>query len=100
MYGSIFRMKPRPGQEASVVEEFERWERDRKPKAKGAIAGLVMRPDRRPGELIGVAVFEDKASYQANADDPEQERWYFKLRELLEDDPEWEDGEYVAGEVG
>ena len=59
-----------------------------------------MRPDGRPGELIGVAVFEDKASYQANADDPEQERWYFRLRELLEDDPEWEDGEYVAGDVG
>ena len=83
MYGSIFRMKPRQGQEESVAEEFERWERDRKPKVKGAIAGLVMRPDRRPGELIGVAVFEDKASYRANADDPE-----------------WEDGEYVAGDVG
>ena len=52
-----------------------------------------MRPDRSPNELIGVAIFRDKASYIANADDPEQHAWFMKLREALEADPEWEDGE-------
>ena len=59
-----------------------------------------MKPDAKSGELIGVAVFEDKASYEANADDPEQDKWFGSLRALLTEDPEWEDGEYVAGELG
>ena len=58
-----------------------------------------MKPDASTGELIGVAVFRDKAFYLANADDPEQGKWYGKLRELLEADPVWEDGEYVGGRL-
>ncbi len=42
-----------------------------------------------------MAVFSDKASYAANASDPEQDVWYGKFRDLLEADPEWEDGEYL-----
>ena len=44
-----------------------------------------------------IAVFEDKASYEVNADDPGQDKWYRELRANLEADPEWQDGEYVAG---
>ena len=99
MYGTIFRMKVKPGQQQRVAEVFEEWDRDRKPNVKGAVGGLLLRPDGRSDELVGVAVFQDKASYIANADDPEQQRWYTKLRELLEADPEWEDGEYLAGNL-
>ena len=49
-----------------------------------AIGGLVMRPENRSDELVGVAIFQDKAAYTANADDPEQHKWFLKLRELLE----------------
>ena len=35
----------------------------------------------------------------ANANNPEQSQWFNKLRELLEADPEWEDGEYLAGGI-
>ena len=89
-------MKVKGGQEQRVIDIFKEWERERKPKVKGAIAGLLLKPDKRPGELIGAGVFEDKASFMANASDPEQDRWYRRLRELLEADPEWEDGEYVT----
>ena len=51
----------------------------------------------KPDEFVLAVAFEDKASYTANADDPEQHAWFMKVRELLESDPEWEDGEYVAG---
>ena len=34
MYGTIFRMKLKAGQEQNVVDLFREWERDRKPKAK------------------------------------------------------------------
>ena len=43
-------------------------------------------------ELWGVAVFRDEESYRANANDPEQDKWYRRLREHLEADPEWHDG--------
>jgi hypothetical protein len=36
----------------------------------------------------------------ANANDPEQHQWYLKIRELLEADPEWEDGEFVSVTFG
>ena len=100
MYGTIFHIKMKPGQEQKVVETFKEWERERQPEVKGAIGGLLLKPDNKSGELIGVAVFQDKASYMANASDPEQDKWYRKLRELLLEDPAWEDGEYVAGAVG
>ena len=100
MYGTIFRMRVKRGHEAGAAKAFEDWERELKPKIEGAIESLVMRPDGKPGELIGVAVFKDEASYRANADSPDQDRWYRALREHLEADPEWEDGEYIAGSVG
>ena len=41
-----------------------------------------------------IAMFEDKEAYFANANDPEQDRWYQRFRERLEVDPVWEDGEF------
>ena len=73
----------------------EEWGRARKSKVKGAIASYLYKLDKKPDELIMVAVFQDKKSYQANAADPEQDRWYRRLRELLQADPLWEDGEIV-----
>jgi hypothetical protein len=76
---------------------MDEWDRERKPKVRGAIGGYLFKPDKRSGELIGVAVFRDRQSYQANAQDPEQDRWYRRFREHLTADPEWEDGEILAG---
>ena len=97
MYGTIFRMKVKEGQQERVTEIFREWDRERRPKVRGVVGGYLMKPDRTAGELIGVAVFEDKDAYMANASDPDQDRWYQRLRELLVADPEWEDGEYVMG---
>ena len=97
MYGTIFHMKVKPGQDQTVVELFEVWNNERKPAVDGAIAGYLMKPDEKTGEFIGVAIFRDKASYTANATDPEQDRWFSRLREALLEDPQWQDGEYVVG---
>ena len=99
MYGSIFRMKVKPGQEAKLLDSFRKWETERKPKVKGAVASLVLKSDERPGEFVGVAVFRDKASYTANANDPEQDKWFRQMRSLLQSDVEWQDGEYVFGSI-
>jgi hypothetical protein len=98
MYGTIFRMKVKLGNEKKLVEIFDEWEKERGPKVKGYVTGFMMKPDKgKAGELIGVAVFKDKQSYMANADNPEEDKWYQKWRHLLSEDPVWEDGEYITG---
>ena len=97
MYGSIFRMRPVAGREQDVIEVFNEWDRERRPNVKGVVGGFLMKPDADTGELIGVAVFEDKEAYFANGNEPEQGAWYGKLRGLLQSDPAWEDGEFVVG---
>ena len=39
------------------------------------------------------ASFQDRGTYDANADDPAMDAQYREYRELLEADPEWHDGE-------
>jgi hypothetical protein len=46
--------------------------------------------------VVAAVLFEDRDSYSANAHDPATEAWYGRFRALLEDDPEWTDGEWSA----
>ena len=96
MFGSVFRMKPKQGSEQAVADHFRRWDRERRPMATGSVAGYVFKPKETPEELIGVAVFNSEAAYRVNANDPAQDLWYRGLRELLEADPEWEDGDILV----
>ena len=100
MYGSFMRLKVKPGQEQAVADVLKEWETKLKPNIKGAVGGLLLKPDSGSGELLGAAIFQDKASYMANADNTEQHQWYMKLRDLLEADPEWTDGEYLSVDLG
>src|SRR5260221_7093961 len=92
MFGTIFRMRPRAGQERALTQMLERWQRERRPTVEGFVASSLLTSRTHPGEVVGVAVFDSEASYRKNADAPEQDRWYRELRALLEADPEWNDG--------
>jgi hypothetical protein len=94
MYGTVTRVRPK-AQAREQLEVFQReWLRERKPKVPGAIASYVVLHEGDDATVV--AIFADKASYQANAADPEQDRWYRRFRELIENDPVWEDGEIVG----
>lgn len=99
MYGTIFRMKVKTGKDQELRDVFNEWERERRPRIQGNVHSLLLKPDNKPGEVIGIAIFSDKPSYEANAEDPEQDKWYRKMRALLEDEPEWEDGEFILGDI-
>jgi quinol monooxygenase YgiN len=88
MYGTIARMKVKPG----IMEELKKME-ERKP--RGFVRSMVYRLDKDPDELMMVVVFKDKESYFANANSPEMNGEYLKYRALLTEDPEWYDGEIV-----
>jgi quinol monooxygenase YgiN len=93
MYGTVARLQPGEGREADVMQVLAAWERDHAPRVNAQVSSYVLRSERRPGELLLIAIFPDKASYQANAAAPEQDQWYRSLREHLDQDPIWEDGE-------
>lgn len=97
MYGTVARIKAKPGQEKALAAILEEWRNTRGNKVKGVVASYPYQLDKGGGEMLMVAVFQDKATYAANAEDPEQDRWYQRFRAMLSADPIWEDGEILSG---
>lgn len=62
----------------------------------GYLGSEVMFPNNHDDTMVLVARFADKASYEANADDPAQHERYVEYRALMEADPEWYDGDWLA----
>jgi len=62
---------------------------------EGFRGGYLMFPENRQNEVLIVAMFEDRDTYMRNADDPKQNERYLEYRALLEDEPEWSDGEWI-----
>jgi hypothetical protein len=96
MFGTIYRMRPKPDEEGRIADHFRRWERERRPIVDGMVSGYLFRPKAGSRDLIGVTVFDSEASFRKNADDPDQARWDRSLREMLDDDPEWNDGDVLV----
>lgn len=96
MYGTVARMRALPGHEQQLVTMQKDWDEKRRPKVDGAIASYVFKSDADPDEYTLVAVFRDRAAYQSNASDPEQDAWFRQMRSHLAADPEWRDGEIIA----
>jgi heme-degrading monooxygenase HmoA len=76
-------------QMADVIQEYDQIQ------IPGMVATYVFQTDADPQEYIVVTAFESKVAYLANAGSPEQHARYLKLRELLESDPQWNDGTIV-----
>ena len=92
MYGTVARMRVKPGSEQKLLELGRRADMRSIP---GLVAEAVYRLDGRPDEYMLVVAFESKEAYLANASSPEQHRRYLEYRELLAADPEWNDGKIV-----
>ncbi len=95
MYGTVAKIKVKPGNEAKLNELAERWWNERRNKVKGAVSNSVFRTDKNANEYILVAIFDSKENYDANANDPEQDKWFQEMVALFEGEPEWTDGELV-----
>ena len=94
MYGTMARLQPLPGKEAELIAIGEKM---RAAPMAGFVASFMFRPDHNPypaPTVFLVAVFRDKAAYDANADSPEQDTRYREMRALLAADPDWMDGTY------
>ena len=96
MYGTVARMRMKPGMDARYADLEREFEARQVP---GFVAQVTYWMDADPNEFYLAVVFESKEAYVANANDPEQDAMYRKFREVLEADPAWHDGEiiYTAG---
>ena len=93
MYGTIARMKVK----RENLDALKALATDTESRVvPGFRSANVLVPDEWDDEILLVVMFDDKESYTKNADDPAQHQDYLKMRALLEDDPEWTDGEWVV----
>ncbi len=99
MYGTIARLHPKPGALDALKAEMAAYGPDGRRDPPGFRESFVFIPDKevydRPTVFL-VAIFDDKATYDANADSPEQDADYQRMRAMLEDDPDWMDGTFLG----
>jgi quinol monooxygenase YgiN len=94
MFGTVAHVTVQPGKEAEFLAIGTQWTQARGEET-GQVAEYVFQAEDRQREYFIVGIFRDRATYRANAADPETDRWYRRLRATLADDPEWHDGEVV-----
>ena len=91
LYGTIAKMKLKPGAEDKMMQEME-GSQDRR---EGHVATYVFKSDADPNVHFVTTIFESKDAYKKFADSPEQDKRFRQMRELLAADPEWHDGEVI-----
>jgi len=93
MYGTVARMRTKPGMEEQLIQQFHDFEAAH---VQGTVAVYCYRMDADAQEYYVTVVFESKEAYWANAESPEQDRRYRQMLPLLESEPEWHDGEIIS----
>jgi len=91
MFGTIGRVRLKPGHERQLRDLMQEWTRTMRPTVPGLVVQLGGHPVDRAGELVTVVLTQDEATYRALAASPEQDRWYRRLVEHLVAEPTWED---------
>ena len=93
MYGTIAHFRIRPGMKDEFIKTMDSF-------GNAVIAGWVadyyFQMENDSDEFYLVAIFQDEATYQANANSPDQHQRYLAFRSFLLDDPEWHDGHILS----
>jgi hypothetical protein len=93
MFGSCAKTRVKPENRQSLRELMERQDYN---KVEGFKTSFILWENDSDVAWM-FAVFEDRELYYKNADDPAQNDRYLEFRALLEEDPEWHDGEIEEG---
>ncbi len=96
MYGMLYRLQPRQGQEQMVLDSLFRWEQEILPIVTGFVGGYIYQP--QPGsdaEIVGIFLFAEQADYARTQADPQHVQWYQNLLLLIEAVPEYGEGEFT-----
>lgn len=93
MYGTIAHFHVLPGMQDDFIKMMDSFGNDVIP---GWRADYYFQTDRDSTEFYLVAIFDDKPSYDDNANSAEQHERYLKFRSFLVEDPQWNDGFIVS----
>lgn len=96
MYGTIARFRIKPGVKDDFVRAMDSFG---DAVIAGWIADYYFQMEEESDEFYLVAIFQDKETYQANADSADQNQRYLAFRSYVVDDPEWHDG-FVLSATG
>ncbi len=94
MYGTVAKMQVKPENRETIKKVMDAQMEGRT--VPGYVGSYVLMENDSDVNWLFV-MFEDKASYEANADDPAMHEQYMEYRALLEADPEWHDGTIAEG---
>jgi len=96
MYGTVARMKVRPGS----LDGLRRFaESEANLEIRGYKGTVVYHMDEDPNEIFLAVLFEDRESYMANAESPDQDQRFKEMMKFLAAEPEWHDGEIIFSDV-
>jgi len=93
MYGTIAHFRIKPGLKDEFIRAMDGFG---DAVIEGWMADYYFQTERDSDEFYLVAIFQDKETYQANADSADQHERYLVFRSFLMDDPEWHDGFIVS----
>lgn len=94
MYGTVMVGRLR-GSREDAIQALKDWAEERSP-AGFSGSDLLFGEDGR--SLVSVVRFATREDYWRLADDPGQDAWWrTRMMPLLDGEPQWYDGEWVAG---
>jgi hypothetical protein len=85
-------MRLKPGSEVALQALMQAYEDLDVP---GYVGATVYRMDNDPNQLYMAVLFDSRETYHQNAQSPEQDARYREMLALLDDEPEWHDGEVL-----
>lgn len=93
MYGTVAKTRVKPENRDKLRDVMKK---QTAAQVSGFVAGYMLWENESDTAWL-FAIFEDRETYDRNADDPAQNERYMEYRALMEDDPEWHDGEIETG---
>jgi hypothetical protein len=91
MFGTIGHARLKAGSGPALDALMAEWNQTIRPQIPGPFVQLIGHRDEQPEDLVFVALAQDKATYQALANLPDQDAWYRRMAEHVEGEVQWED---------
>lgn len=95
MYGTVARWRVKDGKQQELESLCAELMRET---PAGSRSVFVYRADNDPQEYWVASQWESQEAYRSNSNTPEQDARYRQLRELMETDPDWHDGEIIVSQ--
>ncbi|HET7699727.1 MAG TPA: hypothetical protein VFM06_02535, partial [Candidatus Limnocylindria bacterium] len=83
MYGTIARLKVRKDKLREFFALGKEWDDRERKRALGYVGSEILWEDREEGRACLVVHFTSRESYAKNADSPEQDAFYQRMRACL-----------------